>query len=562
MCTLNFLMIPGKMVTFAVLCMLVRVVCTQDCSTCQCCADGKYLKCSIRGNCNNGCIDGYYGKNCKYKCTSQNCLRCHRNYGNYCQKCTPGYYLYNYNCNDCGSQCQSCSSYGCNSCYDGYWGSTCDENCAQNSTLCRKSDGYCLSCGSGYYFYNGKCTTCGIHCAVCDPRGCTSCHVGYWGSTCDENCAQNCASCRTSDGYCLSCGSGYYLYNGKCTTCGAHCACCGSGGCTSCHNRYWGSTCDENCAQNCASCSKSDGYCLSCSPGYWGNTCENPCGHHCLECDEQNGECISCEHGYLGHPCTECSRDMCMPQFDCELCTNISFFANGGVCCLCSLDKCVSCSKALDTVNCKICKQGYYPQSNGQCGFCNSYCFKNECDSSSGVCLYGCINGYWNKTCDKECEPDCLSCNQTDGSCSQCKNNTRHGHDCRQECSATCKNSKCDNNGNCINVCIPNTFGKQCENKCDGSCSPKDNRTSCSEKTGMCLYGCQHGYRGRFCPKDVGNKSEKQTLLTAALGRGLGGGIMALIILAIIAMVWFRKRRRSNTERNTSVHDVLRLVCS
>ncbi|XP_052761958.1 uncharacterized protein LOC128204593 [Mya arenaria] len=71
----------------------------------------------------------------------------------------------------------------------------------------------------------------------------------------------------------------------------------------------------------------------------------------------------------------------------------------------------------------------------------------------------------------------------------------------------------------------------------------------------MCLYGCQHGYRGRFCPKDVGNKSEKQTLLTAALGRGLGGGIMALIILAIIAMVWFRKRRRSNTERNTSVHD-------
>ncbi|WAR16718.1 PTPRS-like protein [Mya arenaria] len=53
-------MIPGKMVTFAVLFLLVRVVCTQECSTCQCCADGYHPKCSSRGYCNNGCIDGKY----------------------------------------------------------------------------------------------------------------------------------------------------------------------------------------------------------------------------------------------------------------------------------------------------------------------------------------------------------------------------------------------------------------------------------------------------------------------------------------------------------------------
>ncbi|XP_052765493.1 multiple epidermal growth factor-like domains protein 11 isoform X2 [Mya arenaria] len=489
-------MIPGKMVTFAVLCMLVRVVCTQECSTCQCCADGIFHKCSSRGYCNYGCIDGYYGEKCNYECTSQNCLSCDRHHGKNCLKCISGYFLRNYTCYECGSQCQSCSSYGCNSC-------------------------------SG----------------------------GYWGNTCDAQCMQNCASCNKYDGHCLFCESGYYVYYRKCTTCGYHCAECGSSGCTSCHDGYWGSTCNEICGQNCASCSKSDGNCLSCSSGYWGNTCEKPCGHHCLACDERNGRCLSCEHGYLGHPCTECRRDMCINQFDCDLCSNISFYAKSGVCCLCSLDNCVSCSKALDTVKCKICKQGYYPQINGQCELCNSYCFKNECDSFSGECLHGCINGYWNKTCDTKCEPECLSCNQADGSCSHCKNTSKYGPNCRSECSNTCKNSKCDNNENCMNGCIQNTFGEKCENKCDGSCSPKDNRTSCSEKTGMCLYGCQTRYKGKFCPKDVGNRSEKQTTLKAALGCGLGVGIMTLIVLAIIAVFWFRKRRRSNTERNNSLHD-------
>ncbi|WAR16777.1 PTPRC-like protein, partial [Mya arenaria] len=459
-------------------------VCTQECSTCQCCADGYHPKCSSRGYCNNGCIDGYYGEICNYKCTSQNCLSCDQHYGNNCLKCIPGYYLENHNCYDCGPQCQSCSSYGCNSCYDGYWGNTCGAKCTHNCVSCNKYYGNCLSCAFGYYVYNRKCAACGAHCAVCGSGGCISCHGGYWGRTCDKNCAQNCASCKKSGG-CLSCVSGYYLYYRKCTTCGYHCAECGSSGCTSCHDGYWGSTCNENCAQNCASCSKSDGNCLSCSSGYWGNTCEKPCGHHCLACDKWNGRCLSCEHGYWGHPCTECKRDMCVNQFDCDLCSNISFYANSDVCCLCRVDNCVSCSKALDTVNCKVCKQGYYPQINGKCELCNAYCFNKECDSSSGVCLQGCINGYWNPTCDRKCDSECLSCSQADGLCTRCKNTLKFGPNCRSECSSTCKNSKCDNNGNCMNGCIQNAFGKQCENKCDGSCSPKDNGTICSEKTGM-----------------------------------------------------------------------------
>ncbi|WAQ96363.1 hypothetical protein MAR_031385 [Mya arenaria] len=43
--------------------------------------------------------------------------------------------------------------------------------------------------------------------------------------------------------------------------------------------------------------------------------------------------------------------------------------------------------------------------------------------------------------------------------------------------------------------------------------------------------------------RDVGNRSEKQTTMTEALGGGLGGGVVGLIILAIIAMLWFRKSK-------------------
>ncbi|XP_052761447.1 scavenger receptor class F member 1-like [Mya arenaria] len=369
-------MMPCKMFTFTVLFILVRVVCTQECSTCQCCADGYHPKCSSRGYCNNGCIDGYYGAKCNYKCTSHNCLRCHRRHGNICLKCTFGYYLNNYNCFDCRPQCQSCSSYGCNSCYDGYWGNPCDTKCAQNCVSCSKSDGKCLFCASGYFFHDGKCITCDIHCAVCGTRGCTSCHDGYWGSSCDKNCAQNCASCSKSDGYCLSCRSGHYLNNTFCYACGIHCSSCESTGCQDCLNGRWGGTCEKCCLQRCSEskCEQSNGYCLSCVPGYWGNKCEQSCRHHCLACNKSSGECISCKHGYWRHLCTACGS------------------------------------------RCKVCNQ---------------------------------ING-------------------------------------------------------------------------------------CS---------------------DVGNTSEKQTTLTAALGGGLGGGFMALIILAIIAMLWFHNRRRSNTEHNDLRHN-------
>ncbi|WAR16790.1 PTPRC-like protein, partial [Mya arenaria] len=142
----------------------------------------------------------------------------------------------------------------------------------------------------------------------------------------------------------------------------------------------------------------------------------------------------------------------------------------------------------------------------------------------------GCTNGYWNQTCDNKCAQECLSCSQADGSCTQCKNNTKYGPKCRLECSTTCKYSKCGIDGNCKYGCITNTFGKKCENKCDDHCSPKNNSTLCFEESGMCLYGCQTGYRGRFCHQ-VEAVVEQHPSSIEALGGGIGGGVVALAVI-------------------------------
>ncbi|WAR16762.1 hypothetical protein MAR_031356, partial [Mya arenaria] len=109
--------------------------------------------------------------------------------------------------------------------------------------------------------------------------------------------------------------------------------------------------------------------------------------------------------------------------------------------------------------------RGNYPNINGQCEACNSQCVNNECDSSSGKCMHGCTNGYWNQTCDILCDPECLSCSQANGSCTQCKNNTKNEPNCTLECSTTCNISVCGIDGTCTYGCITNTFRKKCVNR-------------------------------------------------------------------------------------------------
>ncbi|WAR16773.1 hypothetical protein MAR_031367, partial [Mya arenaria] len=134
---------------------------------------------------------------------------------------------------------------------------------------------------------------------------------------------------------------------------------------------------------------------------------------------------------------------------------------------------------------------------------------------------------------------ECLSCSQADGSCTQCKKNTKNGPNCTLECSTTCNISVCGIDGTCTYGCITNTFGKKCVNKCADYCLPKINSTLCFEGSGMCLYGCQTGYRGKFCPQEA----EQQPLSIGTLCGIIGGVVIALSVSVGVGFVLMRRRR-------------------
>ncbi|WAR16849.1 TENX-like protein [Mya arenaria] len=400
----------------------------------------------------------------------------------------------------------------CDQCVAGYFGNDCTHICpAGCSDTCSKTNGSCTckfgwigdKCDTCAYKYFGKnCNeTCNSNCEDCTGKyECQLCLPGRYGYYCQFSCGKGCRNdrCSITSGYC-ECKSNYFVATSS------------SGYCHDCVLGRYGLTCEKICPQSCLACEQ-ELKCSSCHVGYFGLSCDKSCPYECEEnnCKQEDGSCVSCKLGYYGEHCKNTCQESCR-----------------------SCDKYGLCSE---------CKPTFFPNNTGQCETCNSKCVANNCDSSSGRCIQGCYDGYWNRTCNTECDAACFSCKQTNGSCSKCKNNTRYGPDCRQECSNTCKSSVCDVNGSCINGCIVNTFGKQCEQRCGEYCLRKDNQTICSEKTGMCLYGCRTGYTGKDCPQD-----EKPITLSAALGWGLGGGILGLLVIAMLVMWLFREGQTRNT---------------
>ncbi|CAG2213411.1 unnamed protein product [Mytilus edulis] len=140
---------------------------------------------------------------------------------------------------------------------------------------------------------------------------------------------------------------------------------------------------------------------------------------------------------------------------------------------------------------------------------CNTTCPQNcngPCDLESGICILGCMHGWTDVKCDKECSPDL------------------YGKNCSEECSINCLNSPCNHvTGECIGDCqdgwqgfncsqnCPNgQFGRNCSKFCDGCVSSIcdsvsglcDNTTSCNpgyEHTEKCDISCDDGEFGFEC---------------------------------------------------------------
>jgi len=128
--------------------------------------------------------------------------------------------------------------------------------------------------------------------------------------------------------------------------------------------------------------------------------------------------------------------------------------------------------------------------------------------------------------CTKQCNDGCLldTCNQTDGSCAQCKVG-RWGSTCEHPCISNC--TVCNSNDTCItcmdgywgDTCIPcdNNCAEVCDQvtgycKCTNgyynvnknesectSCYEKCLNQACDPESGVCHQGCVDGYWGDYC---------------------------------------------------------------
>jgi proprotein convertase subtilisin/kexin type 5 len=101
--------------------------------------------------------------------------------------------------------------------------------------------GSCLTCSSGYYFYQGGCQACHSSCKTCtDSSLCLTCNTGHYNgsnthfSLC-QPCSAGCLTC-TSGSTCSACSSGYYLSVNTCLGCSTNCASCTSPICSTCNS--------------------------------------------------------------------------------------------------------------------------------------------------------------------------------------------------------------------------------------------------------------------------------------------------------------------------------------
>lgn len=139
---------------------------------------------------------------------------------NTCETCLPGFTLdSNKNCLRCSQLCSSCAATNlasCTGCINGYAlvGVSCQE-CSSDCLTCSTSPTTCTACKAGYYVSSSRCLPCIDNCVSCNPSVatdalCNTCRKGYVYNSVTKTCVKcvaGCVNCNPLKVFeCLKCG--------------------------------------------------------------------------------------------------------------------------------------------------------------------------------------------------------------------------------------------------------------------------------------------------------------------------------------------------------------------
>jgi proprotein convertase subtilisin/kexin type 5 len=320
-------------------------------------------------------------------------------------------------CSNTSTNCTSCDSATSTphllnnscvaSCPTGYYNESATAGCLLCSALTINCDlclnkTYCITCNTGYIYYNGQCLTSA-------PAGYVN--ISGIAQPCTGDCAtcfviqSNCTSCKTLNllgNQCLTnCPSNYAPVSGVCTACTSPCLTCSQSvtNCTACITTLIPAVYLSNyqCIQTCPTHTYANNLLSQCSD------CQAPCvtctsQAACLSCNSTTSlyqtSCLTnCPSGFTSiaqvcvsclTPCQTCSTS----QTTCTSCLSSispSVFLTGSACVI--------------AANCPL---NTYPNStNNQCTACVPPCL--SCTTSSS-CI-SCISGYnlAGNTCTSSC---------------------------------------------------------------------------------------------------------------------------------------------------------------
>ncbi|XP_050401808.1 neurogenic locus notch homolog protein 1 [Patella vulgata] len=332
---------------------------------------------------------------------------------------------------------------------------------------------YSARCSDGYYETSrGSCTRCNCDARPCDPDT----------GRCLKKCAINCKNDKCDvDGRCTDgCNVGFYGSDcmGECSPNCKDNICYGIGVCSACRDGFYGNVCSKNCFNcNPGGCKRISGVCINgCKDGFYGagRRCKKECPN-CNPggCQMKDGACINgCKDGFYGRKC-ELKCSTCKP---------------GGC------DKQGVCTNG--------CLDGFYG-SDGLCLRKCSNCLPGGCDKDGGVCISGCIEGWYTDTCNTSCSSYCQGgCYRSNGICTTCYSG-RYGDYCQYECSSYCQGG-CDRSNGICTTCSPGRYGDYCQHECSDGCI-----SSVCSLDGVCL--CKASYYGNKCESSCSDKCFNRT---------------------------------------------------